>query len=87
MHSCAIQAGTGDAICWGSDGHGQATPPASVDGTSGTASAISAGGEHSLAIQTVPEPSSVLQLITGGALLAALQRRRPRHGGSPRDLT
>jgi hypothetical protein len=39
-------------ICWGRDDYGQASPPASVDGTSGTASAIKAGGGHSCAIHT-----------------------------------
>jgi hypothetical protein len=50
-HSCAIQAGSGAVICWGSNSYGQQTPPPSVDGTSGTASAIAAGGGHSCAIQ------------------------------------
>src|SRR5262249_56564345 len=43
-HSCAIQAGTGAVVCWGNNDFGQATPPSSVDGTAGTASAIAAGG-------------------------------------------
>jgi hypothetical protein len=38
-------------IGWGLDNYGQALPPASVDGTSGTASAIAAGFRHSCAIQ------------------------------------
>ena len=42
----------GPVIGWGLDNDGQALPPASVDGTSGTASAIAAGGFHSCAIQT-----------------------------------
>jgi len=56
-HSCAIQAGTGRVVCWGSNYdvsniyQGQATPPAAVDGKLGTASAITAGGYHSCAIQ------------------------------------
>jgi hypothetical protein len=56
-HSCAIQARTGNVICWGNDDDvygnyvGQATPPAAVDGTAGTAMAIAAGGGHSLAIR------------------------------------
>ncbi len=50
-HSCAIQAGTGKVVCWGNDADGQATPPASVNGTAGTATAISAGSYHSCAIQ------------------------------------
>ena len=50
-HSCAIQAGTGAVVCWGDNYYGQATPPPSVNGTAGTASAIAAGGGHSCAIQ------------------------------------
>ena len=50
-HSCAIQAGTGAVVCWGDNCSGQATPPASVNGTAGTASAIAAGAVHSCAIQ------------------------------------
>jgi hypothetical protein len=62
-HSCAIQAGSGAVVCWGStfgplgggDSTRQATPPPSVDGTTGVASAIAAGAYHTLAI-AVPEP-------------------------------
>src|SRR5262245_56296753 len=43
-HDCAIQAGTGAVVCWGNDFFGRATPPPSVDGSAGTASAIAAGG-------------------------------------------
>src|SRR5262249_60197031 len=50
-HTCAIQAETGAVVCWGRNADGQSTPPASVDGTSGTASAIAAGFAHSCAIQ------------------------------------
>ncbi|MDH5566907.1 MAG: hypothetical protein OEY15_09600, partial [Myxococcales bacterium] len=50
-HSCAIQAGTGNVICWGDDYYGQATPPDAVNGVSGTATAVAAGGFHSCAIQ------------------------------------
>jgi len=39
-------------VCWGWDAFGQASPPASVDGTTGSASAVSAGGEHTCAIQS-----------------------------------
>lgn len=44
---------TGEVICWGSDDYGQASPPASVDGTTGTAIALSpgAGSSHNCAIQ------------------------------------
>ena len=45
--------GDGHVVCWGDDTDGQATPPAAVDGTTGTATAIAAGagGYHSCAIQ------------------------------------
>src|SRR5215813_12817970 len=36
---CAIQASSGAVVCWGND----STPPASVNGATGTASAISGG--------------------------------------------
>jgi len=41
---------SGPVVAWGYDNSSQATPPASVDGTAGTATAIAAGG-HSCAIQ------------------------------------
>src|SRR5262245_27220674 len=44
FHACAIEAGSAAVACWGDDSYGQATPPASVDGTTGTASAIAVGG-------------------------------------------
>jgi hypothetical protein len=50
-HSCAIEAGTGAVVCWGSNQLGRATPPPSVDGTNGSASAIAAGPWHNCAIQ------------------------------------
>jgi alpha-tubulin suppressor-like RCC1 family protein len=59
-HSCAIQAGTGNVVCWGRNYthdngkfpySGQATPPDAVNGVSGTATDIAAGGRHSCAIQ------------------------------------
>ncbi len=50
-HSCAIQAGTGQVVCWDSNEEGEANPPLAVDGTTGTASAIAAGGAYSCAIQ------------------------------------
>ncbi len=49
-HSCAIQA-SGAVVCWGADSLGQASPPPSVDGTTGTASVIAAGVYHDCAIQ------------------------------------
>jgi hypothetical protein len=45
--SCAIQAGSGNVVCWGYDGVGQATPPDAVNGVSGTATAIAAGAIRS----------------------------------------
>jgi hypothetical protein len=51
MHNCAIQAGTDNVVCWGYDGAGKATPPDTVNGVSGTATDIAAGGTHSCAIQ------------------------------------
>jgi hypothetical protein len=51
FHSCAVQAGTGEVVCWGSNGDGQATPPPAVDGTTGTASTVAAGTRHNLAIR------------------------------------
>jgi hypothetical protein len=50
-HSCAIQAGTDAVVCWGADDDGQSTPPPSVDGTAGAATAIATGLTHSCAIQ------------------------------------
>jgi mannose/fructose/N-acetylgalactosamine-specific phosphotransferase system component IIC len=50
-HSCAIQAGTGNVVCWGYDGVGRATPPDAVNGVWGTATDIAAGSQHSCAIQ------------------------------------
>jgi alpha-tubulin suppressor-like RCC1 family protein len=50
-HSCAIQDGTRDVICWGRNFDGEATPPDAVNGIAGTADAISAGYDHSCAIQ------------------------------------
>jgi hypothetical protein len=37
-------------VCWGYNGWGEVTPPASVNGNSGTAVAIAAGASHTLAI-------------------------------------
>jgi hypothetical protein len=41
----------GPVIGWGQDNYGQASAPASVNGTNGTATAIAAGPYHSCAIQ------------------------------------
>jgi hypothetical protein len=43
----------GPVVGWGSNFRGQTTLPASVGGTTGKATAISAGGAHSCAIQAV----------------------------------
>jgi len=51
QRSCAIQEGTANVVCWGRDNVGQATPPNAVNGVSGTATNIAAGGIHSCAIQ------------------------------------
>ena len=74
-HSCAIQAGTNNVVCWGRDGYDQATPPDTVNGVAGTATNIAAGDNHTLAL---PEPSAWLAQLTGLALLCALQRSRTR---------
>jgi hypothetical protein len=50
-NTCAIQAGSGAVVCWGYQDFAQETPPPSVDGTSGTASAIAISGLHACAIQ------------------------------------
>lgn len=42
---------SGPVVGWGWDYSGQALPPPKVDGTTGTASAISSGTSHSCAIQ------------------------------------
>ena len=55
VHSCAIQAGTGKVVCWGSNTWGEATPPASVNGASGTPDR---GNLH-----PIPEPFVILLLI------------------------
>jgi hypothetical protein len=50
LHTCVIRAGTGNVVCRGSNIYGQATPPPSVNGADGTATAISAGDFYTLAI-------------------------------------
>jgi predicted dienelactone hydrolase len=50
-----VRFGPGSAVvCWGGNASGETTPPSSVDGTSGGASAISAGLGYSLAIWQPP---------------------------------
>ena len=79
QHSCAIQAGTGAVVCWGADSFGQASAPASVDGTMGSATAIAAGGDSSLAF-AVPEPGAAGLALVALVTLATLRLRgkRPR---------
>ena len=83
-HSCAIQAGSGAVVRWGSHDWLQATPPASVNGTAGAASAIAAGGNYTLAI-ALPEPEQVTSLLAGCTLLIALPnlRRAVRMASQP----
>ena len=81
-HSCAIQAGTDEVVCWGSDFSGEASPPASVDGTEGTASAISLKLSSSLAI-AVPEPNAGFLALAAVVTLTALRRSRRRPRGTP----
>ena len=52
LNSAIAAADDGSVVYWGGNGFGEGTPPASVNGTSGTASAIAAGYFHSCAIQT-----------------------------------
>jgi len=80
-HSCAIHALTGAVVCWGYDTNGQTTPP--VNATDRTASAIAAGGYHSLAL---PEPGFCPSLMSGLAVLAGLtSRNRNREMRRDRD--
>ena len=50
-YSCAIQAETGNVVCWGWNYYGQTMPPDSVNGVSGTASELATGDLNSCAIQ------------------------------------
>jgi hypothetical protein len=79
-HSCAVQSGTFAVVCWGANFDGQAAPPPEVDGTTGGAAAIAAGGNLTLAI-AVPEPGFAVSLASGIALLAALHSRRKHPPG------
>jgi hypothetical protein len=66
----------GPVVGLGNDVDGQATPPLSVNGTYGRATAISAGTSHTLAI-AAPEPAAALVGATSlGSLLALARRRR-----------
>jgi len=51
FHSCAVQAGTGKALCWGRGVNGETAVPPEVDGTAGGTTAIEGGAWHSCAIQ------------------------------------
>src|SRR5262245_46683851 len=68
-HSCAIQAGSGAVVCWGNNDFGQATPPSSVDGTAGTASAIAAGGAVGWVFGCVPMGLSCAIQAGSGAVV------------------
>jgi hypothetical protein len=59
------------AVCWGENIIGQSTPPDSVNGTDGTASAIGAGSAHSCAIRA--EDAAVVCWARGTG-----SRARPR---------
>ena len=59
----------------GGDSSGQATPSDDVNGVSGSATQISAGATHTLAV-ALPEPSALMALLAGSALLYNLQRIR-----------
>jgi hypothetical protein len=50
LFTCAIQSITSAVICWGYDEQGATDPPAVVDGTAGSASAIAAGDQFGCAI-------------------------------------
>jgi len=67
----------GNVVCWGDDFYGQSTPPDTVNGISGTATDIAAGGSYSLAI-AVPEPPAWLGQLAGLAFLCALHRSHAR---------
>ena len=68
----------GPVVGWGSNDYGQTTPPVSVNGTAGTATAIAAGTNHTLAI-AAPEPTASLMIAASlGSLLVLARRSRPR---------
>jgi hypothetical protein len=77
-HSCAIQTGTGNAICWGYDAYGQATPSGPIDGVPWTATGVVAGGNHTFAIVAIPEPAAWQAQLAGITLLLALNSSRAR---------
>ena len=47
----AEESDSGAVVCWGGDFYDQSSPPPSVDGSQGTAIAITAGDYHSCATQ------------------------------------
>src|SRR5262245_41473326 len=88
--------GAGPVVGWGSDASGQATPPPSVDGTSGTATGISAGPYDSCAIQAgtgavvcwglisvTPPPSVDGTGGTASAVALGIRPSGPSHGSAP----
>jgi len=74
----------GPVVGWGPNLYGQATPPASVDGTmTGTASAIAAGDYYTLAI-AAPEPGELLLGFAALGALALMRRHRFTSMPAPR---
>jgi hypothetical protein len=69
----------GRVVCWGDNWMGTATPPASVNGTSGAATAVAAGGSHSCAIRAGTGAGRVL-----GAPTRKAKRRRRHRSTAPR---
>ena len=67
-------------VCWGDNAFGQSSPPGSVDGTTGSASAIAAGSRSSLAI-AVPEPGAAGLALVALVTLATLRLvgKRPQN--------
>jgi hypothetical protein len=76
FHSCAIQARTSAVVCWGYNNAFEATPPASVNGMAGTASAIATGDGYFLAIRRVPEPAAQGLGVVAIGTIAGLRIRR-----------
>ena len=66
----------GPVVGWGYNLDGHATPPPSVDGTAGTAMAISAGGGDTLAIVAPELATALVSAASLGSLLALAPRRR-----------
>jgi alpha-tubulin suppressor-like RCC1 family protein len=65
-HACAIQKSDGAVVCWGNPESDRTIPHPEVDGSLGTATAISAGNGFAVAI-AAPEPGA--NLLRGSVLL------------------